>query len=174
MTEPINPSSEQDPKIAPEETHSPWVMLVTLLLLIGALLLSSAMLVHYAHLRRGGSKDSGPVLAGMAEKGSAFVAKLKHQPKEEPTATTPEAVVDTTAAIMKLFPSTNDGVKWPKLKLLGFGKGVAAEDGFAIINGKQIMVGGQLGDVKVIEIRTHGVVVELQGEQKTLTVEPPK
>jgi hypothetical protein len=51
---------------------------------------------------------------------------------------------------------------------------VDADGGFAIINEKQILVGNQIGDVTLVEIRTHGVVVELDGEQKTLTVDLPK
>ena len=65
-------------------------------------------------------------------------------------------------------------MKWPKLKLEGFGKSADGEGGFAIINGKQILVGGSIGDVKVLQIKTHGVLVELENEQRVLSVELAK
>ena len=46
-----------------------------------------------------------------------------------------------------------------------------AEGGFAIINGKRVLVGTSIGDVKLVEILNHGALVEYKGEQKMLTVD---
>jgi hypothetical protein len=149
-------------------------MLTTLLLLIGGLLLSSAMLIHYGLQSRSGTEGSGFSLAGLMEQGRDFAAKTKLQPLEEPVTNSVTEAVPEDLGIKKFFPASNGNVKWPKLKLTGCGRGVDADGGFAIINEKQILVGNQIGDVTLVEIRTHGVVVELDGEQKTLTVDLPK
>lgn len=175
VTDLIDPHFTQKSEPQSPEQHSPWIMLTTLLLLIGGLLFSSAILVHYGMQRRGGTSDAASGFAGLLAEGREFAARTLPQPQEktagEPTATAaPESL-----GIKKFFSgSDEENVKWPKLKLTGFGKGVHLEDGFAIINGKKVMVGGQIGDVRLVNIRTHGVLVELQGEQKTLTVEIPK
>ena len=174
VTDSINPPSVQKSEAETPEEQSPWIMLITLLLLIGGLLLSSAMLLHYGLQSRGGTAGSNFSLAGLMERGRDFAAKARAQTPEEPAAGAPLEVAPESAGIKKFFPPSNGTLKWPKLKLTGFGKSVDSEGGFAIINGKQILIGNQIGDVTLVKIRTHGVVVELKGEQKTLTVDLPK
>lgn len=154
---------------------SPWVMLITMLLLISGLILSSAMLLYYAV---GGKVDAtgNPVhdVARPVEEGgelSSAQADSRQDAFEDPSsASSPFSLSDY---LNKRFISGEDDdgtVHWPKLKVTGFGKSTDTEAGFAIINGKHVLVNTYIGEVKLVEIRTHGAVVEYKGEQKVLTV----
>ena len=64
-------------------------------------------------------------------------------------------------------------VRWPKLKLTAFGKSSDGQSGFAKINGQYVLPGGLIGGkVRLVEIRPHDVVVEYQGETRSLTIDP--
>jgi hypothetical protein len=157
---------------------SPWVMLISMLLLISGLILSSAMLVHYAmDGKEGAAWDSFFDLAKQfaMEEGEEFSARTQAKQsgsENESSASTGSNPSDLS--FKKFFSGGGGGdgtVRWPKLKVTGFGTSADAEGGFAIINGKHVLVNTFIGEVKLVEIRTHGAVVEYKGEQKILPVE---
>ena len=173
MTDLSTPPPIQDSETVALEKHSPWVMLISMALLICGLLLASAMLFHYGLKGQAGTENGdGFDLSVLIVKSQEFMTKSQ----DEASDTMPDKALSDPSAkstgVRTFFSTSNDGsVKWPKLKLTGFGKSVDAEGGFAIINGKNILVGNQIGDVTLTEIRTHGVVVELKGETRILSVE---
>ena len=167
----IPPISEND--ATTPERSSPWVMLITMLLLISGLILSSAMLLHYAidmNTKDGGSRASLFDFAGMFRQSREWSTKATSE--DIPDASVDEEQEAQDSAVKRYFSGNSDGtVRWPKLKLTGFGKSSDAEGAFAIINGKHVLVNTSLGEVKLIEVRTHGAVVEYRGERKILTLD---
>lgn len=170
----IPPSAQEDSHVATAR-QSPWVMFISMALLICGLLLASAMLLHYALQKHGGADGSGFNFAQVAEKARALMeskagaANAGHGQEKPPAAQMEGDLADL--AVKKFFSPSGDGVKWPRLKLEGFGKATDGKGGFAIINGKQTLVGETIGDVKLVEVRTQGVLVELGDEQRFLSVE---
>ena len=156
---------------------SPWVMLITMLLLISGLILSSAMLVHYAmDGKEGETGKSFFDFARLQKEGKEFSSKAQAATKQGETgneSATPTASDSSDSSIMRFFSGGGDDgtVHWPKLKVTGFGKSTDTEAGFAIINGKHVLVNNFIGEVKLVEIRTHGAVVEYKGECKVLAIE---
>ncbi len=57
------------------------------------------------------------------------------------------------------------------MELTGFGIPADGEIGFAIINGKYVVEGGEANGTTVVEIFEHGVRVEYKGETKTLAID---
>lgn len=153
----LSPAADDEQKSA-----SPGVMLTTILLLIGGLLLSSTLLLYNALERKTGE---APKLKTLIEQPKSQVAGP--QETEAPVEIEAEA---TKVDIKKILSvgSAEKEVKWPRLKLTGFGS--SAEGGFAIINGGQVFLHENIGAVKLVEVRAHSVIVECMGERKTLTV----
>jgi hypothetical protein len=152
-------------------------MLITMLLLISGLILSSATLVHFAMDGKEGEAWEA-IVNSAAGGGKEFSEKMQAagepgEPVEEPSAATASSSSDSS--IMRFFSGGGGGgkssVRWPKLKVAGFGKSTDTEAGFAIINGKHVLVNNFIGEVQLVEIRAHGAVVEYKGEQKVLSVE---
>ncbi len=168
--EPLNP--EEEIEGGGNEAPAPRSMIFTLLLLIAGFLFASALLLHH------GMKAADPETrqqldpSALIQQAKEYTASLqKPGPVEEEASG--ESGGPMPAAIGKLFTPDRDGTaKWPKMKLTGFGRSTEGNGGFAIINGRQILLGEQIDDdVTLVEIRTHDVVVERMGERKTLTVE---
>ncbi len=160
------------------------VMFITILLLIGGLLLTSAMFIHYGFKGTGENGESISGLTRVLEMAKSNLASDRAE--QELSATTPKALpadspADTpdTAAkpsgfnLKNLFSKNGNGsIRWPRLKLAGFGLPADGEVGFAIINGKHIIEGSTInGGVTLVEILSYGVLVEYKGETKTLIVE---
>lgn len=103
-----------------------------------------ALAAHHLETRQ--QQQAVPVSTRRTAPGSA-----RHAP---PTASTPAS-----------------NVRWPPLTLSGFGRGSGNREGFAIINGEQVLVGSIVKGVTIVEILEHGVFVEYLGETKTLTVD---
>jgi len=155
---------------------SPWVMLISMLLLISGLILSSAMLVNYAmDGTEGASGKSFFDFAKLMEEKSEFAPEAQAAANKSETtkaSSEPAATEASGSAVKKFFSGGGNGtVRWPKLKVTGFGKSADAESAFAIINGKHVLVNSYINEVRLVEIRTHGAVVEYKGEQKILPVE---
>ena len=159
-----------------QEPSSPWVMLISMLLLISLLVLSSAMLVHYAMDGKEGTiKESVFKFAKLMEKGaepSARPEQIEEQKKTENGKVASVASKPSDSAIKRFFSVRGNGtVRWPKLKLSGFGIPSNGEVGFAIINGKHVVAGSTVNGATLVKILEHGVLVEYKGETKTLIVE---
>lgn len=159
-----------------ETTASTGVIFTTILLLIGGLLLTSAMLFYYGLKGAGENAESISGLTQIWELATSKPTQAQTKPEIDtlPVATTtPDAEAKPAGISFKnIFSKEGTGsVRWPRLKLAGFGLPSDGEVGFAIINGKQIIEGNTIGDVTLVEILDHGVIVEYKGETKTLIVE---
>ncbi|MEE9367672.1 MAG: general secretion pathway protein GspB [Pontiella sp.] len=157
-----------------EESASPWTMVVTMLLLISGFLLASTMMLHYSSPKIGEQGEITEVpfnISALIAKGKSYAANLKKP--EKAAAVEPEKIAKSEkSTVSKLFGNRSDTVRWPKLKLAGFGSATEGDGGFAIINGKQIQPGQLIdGKVQLKLIRSHDVVVEYMGETKTLIVD---
>ena len=176
MTELSNePAITESEHEQPEKT-SPATMLISMILLIAGLLLASAMLIQRAQEKSGSSRTALSGFSEFIQKGKSLssqaIAKVAEQ--NETTASAEEANASTTSnsGFKQFFQKTNSSVRWPKLKLTGFGTSSDGESGFAIINEKHIIVGQQISKVTLVEIGLQSVVVEYKGAQKILTVDP--
>ncbi len=153
------PENSDEPK-----KISPGVMLTTMLLLIVGLLLSSILLL-YSALKRQGGPDAELNMEALIEQAKAHTAQPRKT--EQPAELKPE---NPSTDLKQIFSgNTGKTTKWPKLKLTGFGS--SAQGGFAIINGRQVLLNESIGPVQLVAIRSHGVIVEYMGERKTLTVD---
>ena len=173
--DPPIPETDQE---APEQ-NSPWIMLTSMLLLIAGLILTSAMLIHYAPEHSSGEQD-GPrsEWSQLLEKGKTLADQAQAKKIENKTST---ASVEKTkpgkteaTGIKRFFTRDNSDIRWPKLKLTGFGKSADGEGGFGIINEKHILKGQEISGAKLVEIRAHGVVLEYKGERKVLAGDPTR
>ena len=169
MTEPTTPLIPENDNDVPESS-SPWVMLISMLLLIGLLTLSSALLMQYVVDKGGDADGNGIDFAGFLAKGKALSEGIQaeKEPGETPTEVQGSKASDPT---VRNFFSGSSTVRWPKLKLTGFGSSTDEEGGFAIINGTPVLLNTYIGDMKLVEIQAHGAVVEYKGEHKLLTVD---
>ena len=173
-----NISLSENPADEIESSTPPTVMLMTIILLIASLFLTSFMMLHYAkrHNRTltDATLNSQQDTSGLhLLAASSFLKKLS---PAEPKAATPSVATaiepaDKNNVIDQLFKSRGSNVKWPKLKLTGFGTASDGSDGFAIINNQQYHVGQFInGKARLLEVRKHDVLVELDGKTKTLSV----
>jgi hypothetical protein len=166
-----------------EPTSSAGVMFTSLLLLIGGLLLTSAMLIHYGFKGTGENGESISGLTRVLEMAKSkpvenraveetHVSAPSPPPEVAPAATLDAAAKPSGFNFKDLFSKKRNGsVRWPRLKLSGFGLPAEGEVGFAIINGKHVVEGSTVNGATVQEILAHGVRLEYKGETKTLIVE---
>lgn len=141
-----------------------------MILLIGMFILSSALLLKYA-LEKGGETEEGQVnFAALLTQGKALADELREKGNIGDEQADEQLSDESEPGARKLFGGSSS-VRWPKLKLTGFGRAADGEGGFAIINGDQVLLNNYIDDVKLVEIRAHGAVVEYKGEQKLLTVD---
>ena len=139
-----------------ENETAPGTMPVTILLLIGGLLLTSAMMVNYTLSTNGTATFN---TSALTEK---WKAKLPSK----------ENIIKASTSLRKT--KKPPPVQWPELTLTGFGTGLGGKDGFAFINGESVVPDQQIDiaqeQVKIIRIEKQGVLVEYKGEMKLLTV----
>lgn len=171
------PDLSSPEKIPP--ARSPWIMLSIMTILILVLLIGSGALLYFA-LKKGdklpetnfklgqlfqkkppAEQVESPRTDGGAEQGVAPISE------KEKMATEPSQKAEE-----KNPPKKEKKVRWPKLKVTGFGRSTDGKGGFAIINGEHVFLNQQISKATLVEVREHDVVVELEGEQKTLTVDP--
>jgi len=170
------PPTPENDNITSASSSSPWVMAVSMLLLISGLILSSAMLMHYAtDGREGAAMESTFDFARLMEKGKEFSAKALATREQAASGNKPPSATDSKSAdsvVKKFFSGRGNGtVRWPKLKLTGFGTPVDGEVGFAIINGQHVVMGGTVDGATLVKILDYGVLLEYKGETKTIIVE---
>ncbi len=178
MSELINnePLPEEDIDID-SGPRSSWIMLITMLLLIAGFLLSTTLLMNQTLKAR--SADGEPIfnLSALAE---SSAAALKPAPRQKNVDTESESEehgghtpIDGFKNLVMGEPS-DGGVRWPRLKLTGFGKSADGTESFAYLNGDLVHPGEFAGKVKLIEVREHDVVVEYKGELRNLRVALPE
>jgi hypothetical protein len=153
-------------------TPSPGTMLFTLLLLIAGLLLASALMVNHLQNIKTETGEKGIGFFGLVAKAKAMTVRVPTQQPVEPVeASTPQASPIENLKNMVSSAGSSDKVRWPRLKLTGFGTSTDGLESFAIINGEQMHPGQIVDKVAVVEVRAHDVVVEYMGERKMLTVD---
>lgn len=168
MLEPSNSSEPALQDAVETGVTSPWVMAVTMLLLICGFALTATLLLRHA-------PDNAETASAFSITRFLNAATNAAAPAAAATADNPDDTVAPHGTLIgRLFgePDT-ETVRWPRLKLTGFGRSADSGNAFAIINGRNVVVDSCIGDVRLVEIRQQGVVVEYQGEQRLLTVEQP-
>lgn len=154
-----------------QQKHSSLTMLFTMLLMIAGFFFASILLIHQTLLAR--SPEGKPIfeLSALAEKGKALAT---HPPTGEIPVTKSENARPSPLESIRnmVINQTSSGkVRWPRLKMTGFGQSADGTEKFAIINNDLVHLGEYAGKVKLVEVRAHDVVVEYKGERKNLTVE---
>jgi hypothetical protein len=154
------------------EAPSPWIMLFTMLLLIAGLLLASALMVNHVNKTKAETGEKGLVFSELVAKAKSMTVRVPPQQTVEPVAApTPQTSPLENLKKMVSSAGSSDKVRWPRLKLTGFGTSTDGLESFAIINGEQVHPGQVVDKVAVVEVRAHDVVVEYRGERKTLTMD---
>ena len=155
-----------------QEAPSPWTMLFTMLLLIAGLLLTSVLMMNHINKTKTASGEKGLDFSELVAKMQTMPVRVPPQKTVEPaTAPTPQASPLENLKQMVSSAASSEKVRWPRLKLTGFGTSTDALESFAIINGQQVHPGQTVDKVQVVEIRAHDVIVEYMGERKTLTMD---
>ena len=176
MSDLSTPPEIQDETNDGREAPSPWTMLITMLLMIAGLLLASIMMMNHVNKTKGESGGKGLGFSGLAEKAKSLTVRVPPQKTVESVATPSPQPTPQSSSIEKLkkmvsSAASSDKVRWPRLKLTGFGTSTDKLESFAIINGEQVHPGQIVDKVHVVEVRAHDVVVEYMGERKTLTMD---
>ena len=169
------------------ETTSSRSMLVTILLLIAGFAMTGTMMIHYTQTNSPALAEESEIPQSNGHAGqnafdlTSWITTFKDHVESEKAPNPNETISieaqpngnpekTETGGISKLF--VGERVRWPKLKLTGFGTSRDGLGGFAIINGEQVHPGQLIDEkVEVVEIRAQDVVVRYMGETKTLTVD---
>lgn len=157
-----------------QKAPSPWTMLITMLLMIAGLLLASVLMMNHVNKTKGepGEKDLGfSELFAKAKAMTVRVPPQQTQTVEPVEASTPQPSPLETLKKMVSSAGSSDKVRWPRLKLTGFGTSTDKMESFAIINGEKVHPGQIVDKVTVVEVSAHNVVVEYKGERQTLTMD---
>ncbi|MBT8043036.1 MAG: hypothetical protein HKP10_02455 [Kiritimatiellales bacterium] len=174
MSNTDNTSPNPETHLADTETRPYSSMLVTLLLLIAGLLLSSVLMLHYGY-KAGGEKMALPGVnfTELKEKGVAYQQQVTQPASDDPVAQEPpQKTEQESGGIGQLLAARGEKVRWPRLRLTGFGRSSDGTGGFAIINNQQVFLGELIdGKAKLIEVRTHDVVVEYKGETRIISTD---
>jgi hypothetical protein len=171
------PASE-NPLNTGHQRPAPAVMFITLLLLISGLLLTGFMMIFYSKTHESQSSKSVANASPSENINPGTSAKISMDYIAEQT--TPTSInsessdiqsEEKNGMISQLFGTKNESVRWPKMKLTGFGTSADGSGGFAIINNHKYHAGQLIGGkVTLIEVRKHDVLIEMSGETNTLTV----
>lgn len=154
-----------------KKTSSPWTMLFTMLLLIAGFCMASAMLAYQIIEQKKQDAEPNLSLSALTEKGKSLWSRLPALPDTKKEGTVLEKEPTPIDSLKNIVAgSGGDNVRWPRLKLTGYGKSIRGTEDFAIINGDKVHPGEYVGKVKLVEVRDHDVVVEYMGERKLLTV----
>lgn len=172
-----------------EQATSQSTMLFTMLLLTAALLLTGRMMMHYARANLSEAEMQAMGIGSTNSFDGFGLSTLAERIKEEKTSFATKHNDNSASAanvaaktnlhgtsdensIKQFFNMGGENVRWPRLKLTGFGSSKDGHGGFAIINGEQFHPGQLIdGKVKLVEVRAQDVVVEYMGETKTLIVD---
>lgn len=167
-----NEAPVQDKPFADERSYaSPKVMLVTMILLIAALMLTGTMMLYYASTRDGQLVDAAEKQNDSSFSMSTLLEKVRKP--DDAAAANPTDITEPEngSSGFSLFGNRSDKVRWPKLKLTGFGTATDGSESFAIINNHHYHQGQLInGKITLQEVRDYDVVVVYMGETNTLTV----
>jgi len=152
-------------------TNSSGVMAFTIILLTITFAYSSILIAKTALLPQ--EKENNLIAATTGFFDHIDLPAFNSQPSEE-TAESDTEQKDESLPGFFSFPRNDGSVRWPKLKLTGCGASADGSGGFAIINGRHVMIGETISKVTLVEVLPpQHAVVEYKGEQKKLTVTVP-
>lgn len=161
----IPPSPADDPVAEETANESPWIMLVTMLLMIAGLLFSSMLL--FAQTSEARTADGQPwfQFADLMEKGSSIFSMAGSEERSTNTSSIGQTVANMIPQKIR------DRITWPRLEISGTGKGVD-DVNYAVINGSMVPQGETIPgeEAKLVEIHSGYVVVELNGQRKDFPV----
>ncbi|MDF7809115.1 hypothetical protein P4E94_16840 [Pontiellaceae bacterium B12219] len=171
------PASE-NPLNSGHQSPPPAVMMITLLLLISTLLLTGFMMMYYSRTYKEQAPNSVANETSSSDLPPNPLTKLLPKKDNEQTSGTSissehsdSQSEEKNGMINQLFGTKTDSVRWPKMKLTGFGTSADGTGGFAIINNHKYNTGQLIGGkVRLIEVRKYDVLLEMSGETNTLTV----
>jgi hypothetical protein len=172
VTELSNENALPETDLEHEDRKSPWTMLVTMILLSAGLLLSGAMLLNRAQGEIQTTNASAAGLAAFLNNGKTLLSEAKNKAAQQKESDLLAENTNGDEGVGRFFQRQTGTVRWPKLKLTGFGSSTDGASGFAIINGQHVIAGQQISKVTVIDIGAQSVMVEFKGEQRTLSVDP--
>ena len=156
----------------PEKNSHPGVMLVTMLLLTAALGLTGTMMLDYAKSRGAFARTDDGTSETEISPAASLLKSFEKSTAQEAEQETAVEETDNGSPISDLFGNRDGTVRWPKLELTGFGVSPNGNDSFAIINEHLYHPGQKInGKVMLVEIQSHAVKVEYQGETRMLTVD---
>jgi hypothetical protein len=160
----------EDILIDEEETRSSGVMLFTMLMLTVGFSFSSILMMNQSLNVRSTEGTPVFVLSDIVEKSKSLADKpiLKKADAGAASAALSSPIADIKQMVMS--KTSSNKLKWPKLRMTGFGISSDRTESFAIINGDLVHPGEFADKVQLVEVRTHDVVVEYNGERKLLTV----
>ena len=160
----------EDSIIDEEEDRSSGMMLFTMLILTAGLSFSSILMMNQSLKVQSAEGTPIFVLADVIEESKSLANRPILKEMEGGSGST--ALSSPIADIKQIVISqtSSDKVKWPKLRMTGFGISSDGSESFAIINGDLVHPGELAGKVQLLEVRAHDVVVEYKGERKLLTV----
>lgn len=165
------PPPIQEPLPVPErKTRAPQpIFIILIVLLIIALLVALGGLAFSLIY-----STQKPLVAETQEPVTAVEAVPQEVPAEpavtEPPATAfpePQTTEDAPEAATK-SPAPDEGPQWPELKLDGIAQ--TGSRRLAILNGKMIPAGRNLGEISVLEVTALSVTVEYRGERRILYI----
>lgn len=152
------------------ETASSWSMLFTMILMTAGFIYSSALFVNESMQVRTEEGEPILVLSALIDHSKSLVKLPAMKGADGDHLQTANISPLTGIKNMVLSHTSSDTAKWPKLKITGFGKSADGTEKFAIINGDLVHPGEFAGKIQLIEVRIRDVVVEYNGERRTLTL----
>lgn len=170
MSELKNKLSQPDatPEIE-KRSSNPAVMLITMLLLISALVLTGILMLNQVKTNNPelAEKADGTTETSLAQQAKAFLNSVTTNATSDPVKESA-----TGGDGFSIFGSRDGHVRWPRMKLTGYGTRPDGSGGFAIINGHQYQIGQTIsGKVKLVDVREYDVLVEYMGETNSLIVD---
>lgn len=160
----------QEPRPVPErEPKAPQPILIMLIVL-----LIIALLVALGGLAFSLIYSTQKPLAAETQEPVAAVEAVPQNVPAEPVGTEPPAVQPPeappaeTAEVANETPAPAVGPQWPELKLDGIAQ--AGSRRLAILNGKMVPTGRDLGEISVLEVTDSSVTVEYRGERRILYI----
>jgi hypothetical protein len=162
---------------ADEHNAEQSTMLISTLLLIAGLLLTSILLLDTGLAHKNFPNQKNIKLSQTLEKATGMLTYAKTKLATPPPLPSSQANTSGTKGdgilgfTFKEKNKDKNGVRWPRLKLSGFGKAAEGETGFAIINKNRINVGDTTSGATLVKILDQGVELEYKGATRILTME---
>lgn len=150
------------------EAKSPQPLLIVLISLLTAIVLAALSGLAFYLIRMPPPAAAVPASGGSPAAAAAPEESPSVPPTSSPVVETSEELRPPPPAPAHDIPAQEIRNPWPELKLTGIASG--GNQRIAIINGKMLTPGRTIEAVTVREVHEGRVVVEFQGERRTLHV----